>query len=262
VSVIELDDRSHERADRQAADTRKNKVLADAGVRLVRIPAGALPSEQALREMIDVDWESVIRTDGGHPAHFVAAGSDLQLAEEWGRVGEDPTIGLEESRRVETSGLKRGAMKIVFLGIVLVGGWFVVSRFLPYVVQRALQPLAVLHVAAASPPVARVIPAKSHIPVTSGAAGLSAEELAERRRAEIQAAAAVKKQKDLAWAAFYSAPASCEHPADWAAQVECGNRHMRAKKEFEMQWEIRHPVVDGTVGGVVPDNPAIGGLHR
>ena len=55
IAVIELDDRSHERADQQDADARKNKALADAGIRLVRIRAGTLPSEDALRALIDTD---------------------------------------------------------------------------------------------------------------------------------------------------------------------------------------------------------------
>ena len=55
AAVIELDDRSHRRADRQDADTRKNKALADAGIRLVRIPAGRLPSEDSLRALIDAN---------------------------------------------------------------------------------------------------------------------------------------------------------------------------------------------------------------
>jgi Protein of unknown function (DUF2726) len=40
VAVIELDDGSHRRRDRQYADARKAKTLVDAGVKLVRIPAG------------------------------------------------------------------------------------------------------------------------------------------------------------------------------------------------------------------------------
>ncbi len=50
VAVIELDDRSHRRPDRQAADGRKNKVLADAGLRLIRIPEGTVPSADRLKE--------------------------------------------------------------------------------------------------------------------------------------------------------------------------------------------------------------------
>jgi very-short-patch-repair endonuclease len=47
--VIELDDRSHRRADRQDADARKTKALEYAGLRLVRIPAGAQPSGKGRR---------------------------------------------------------------------------------------------------------------------------------------------------------------------------------------------------------------------
>jgi very-short-patch-repair endonuclease len=55
IAVIELDDRSHERGDRQDADARKNKALADAGIRLVRIPTGRLPTEHDLRKLVNAE---------------------------------------------------------------------------------------------------------------------------------------------------------------------------------------------------------------
>jgi hypothetical protein len=60
-------------------------------------------------------------------------------------------------------------------------------------------------------------------------------EFAWQKRIQLQAANVLQKKKDQAWAAFYSAPASCEHPIDWNAQVECGNQYMRAKKVFEQR---------------------------
>jgi hypothetical protein len=53
AAVIELDDLSHSRADRKWADARKSKVLADAGLRLVRIPAGTIPPLGKLRALIE-----------------------------------------------------------------------------------------------------------------------------------------------------------------------------------------------------------------
>jgi hypothetical protein len=53
VTVIEPDDRTHVWPKRKAADTRKNKALTDAGIRLVRIPAGRLPSQDTLRALVD-----------------------------------------------------------------------------------------------------------------------------------------------------------------------------------------------------------------
>lgn len=43
VAVIELDDATHEREDRQAADAKKDKALGDAGVQIVRWQAKAIP---------------------------------------------------------------------------------------------------------------------------------------------------------------------------------------------------------------------------
>jgi very-short-patch-repair endonuclease len=180
VAVIELDDRSHERADRQAADARKDKSLADAGIRLVRIPAGALPSEDTLRGLVD-DYKRVEEGSGEE--------IELRLAETVDTYSvETPLFRQRNDARAESREMKRIALKMALGGVLLIGGWFIYSQFLPFVVQRALQPLAVPHVA-------------SSLTTT----------LAERKRAEMQAIASSKKQKDLAWAAFYSAPASCEH---------------------------------------------------
>lgn len=82
--------------------------------------------------------------------------------------------------------------------------------------------------------------------------------MAAKKRAEVQAAVALQKRKDHAWAAVYSAPPSCEHPVDWNAQVECGNQFMRAKKRFEAQWAAEH-AAEQTTDAVVLDNGSIGG---
>jgi hypothetical protein len=47
----------------------------------------------------------------------------------------------------------------------------------------------------------------------------SANELGTRKQQELQAVNALQKKEDLAWAAFYSAPASCEHQPSWKDRV-------------------------------------------
>lgn len=49
VAVIELDDASHETADRQAADAKKDKALSSAGIRIVRWQAKSIPDEATIR---------------------------------------------------------------------------------------------------------------------------------------------------------------------------------------------------------------------
>ena len=247
VAVIELDDSSHESPVRQGADARKNKALADAGIRLVRIPAGALPSEDTLRGLVDEDK----RDEEGSREE-----TELRLAETVDTYPVETPLLRERNRaRSESRELKSIALKVICGAIVLVGGWFIYG-------QRALQPLAVPHVAASSSASTSASLAPSRIPIVSVAVGLTPEELAERKRAEMQAIATSKKQKDLAWAAFYSAPASCEHPVDWNAQVECGNQFMRAKKRFEVQWAAENASDQTPGAAVILENGSMGGSRK
>ena len=60
---------------------------------------------------------------------------------------------------------------------------------------------------------------------------------AEHRHAlELAAAAERQAAKERAWLEYYRAPADCEQPPSWEAQVECGNHYMRAKAEFDDRW--------------------------
>lgn len=52
VAAIELDDRTHERADRRKSDANKDAALESAGVRLLRISVGAIPSADELQERL------------------------------------------------------------------------------------------------------------------------------------------------------------------------------------------------------------------
>lgn len=256
VAVIELDDRSHERADRQAADARKNKALADAGIRLVRIPAGSLPSEGHLRGLVNVG-EAVVDASREE--------TELRLAETVDTDSVDTSaLGQSDYARAESRALRRIVLKAVLSGIVLVGGWFIYGQFLPFVVQRALQPLSVRHVIApAVQPSSGSTVTRAKVSPLPVIVGPSAETMAEEKRAGLQAAAAQQKRKDQAWAAIYWEPSSCEHPSDWAAQVECGNQYMRAKKRFEAQWMSQHTSDQATGAAlVVPGNGSMGGARK
>jgi hypothetical protein len=229
IAVVELDDRSHERADRRRTDARKNKALADAGIRLVRIPAGRLPSDDDLRTLVDAEGA----VEEGAQEETV-----LSLVETVDTYDEISAHGWRDGSNAESLELKRVVLKAVAVAILLLGGWFIFSQFLPAVVKQALQPLAIPRVRAASAPPSSIPVAPTRIPTTPTPviSGPSTEELAWRKRVQIQVANVLQIKKDQAWAAFYSAPASCEHPADWSAQVECGNQYMRAKKVFEQRW--------------------------
>ena len=51
VAVIELDDASHEKADRQTADAKKDKALISAGIRIVRCQVKSIPDEATIKTM-------------------------------------------------------------------------------------------------------------------------------------------------------------------------------------------------------------------
>ena len=257
VAVIELDDRSHERRDRQDADARKTKALVDAGLRLVRIPAGNLPSNEKLREIIGADRvPSGDRSENPKMHNFVAAEPELRLVGDWGGTHTGaPRVNHE---RAAMRALKAGVLKMVLAGIVIISGWFVYAQFIPAMVQRAFQPLVIEQIPNS--------PAVPHL-LSTGAPPLittvpTQQEWAEKRRAELRAAADLQRQKDHAWLAYYSAPASCEHPVDWNAQVECGNQYMRAKRDFEKQWLADHPSGESAGSTIVLDNGSIGGARK
>ena len=247
ITVIELDDRSHERADRQDADARKNKALADAGIRLVRVPAGTLPSEHALRALIETDEkvEKVIREE-----------TVLSLLEPVNTYEEAPMHAWRDNSSAESRELKQVVLKALALIVLLLGGWLIFSQLLPAAIKQAFQPLAMPRVRA--PSTLPIAVAPPQIPASPVLAGPTAAELATMKQQAFQVSNALQKKKDLAWAAFYTPPASCEHPDDWKAQVECGNQYMRAKKVFEQRWAEEHDAQ----AGVVLDNQSVGETRK
>jgi very-short-patch-repair endonuclease len=52
VAVIELDDATHERADRKVADEKKERALTAAGIHVIRWRAKLLPDEAAIRRAL------------------------------------------------------------------------------------------------------------------------------------------------------------------------------------------------------------------
>ena len=249
IAVIELDDRSHERADRQDADARKNKALADAGIRLVRIRAGTLPSEDALRALIDTDEqvEKVVQEE-----------TVLTLLEPVEAYEEAPMHAWRDDSSAESRELKQVVLKAVALVVLLLCGWLIFSQLLPAAIKVAFQPLAVPRAHSPLIPTRPVAVVPMAIPASPVVAGPTAAELPAMKQQAFQVANALQKKKDLAWAAFYTPPASCEHPADWTAQVECGNQYMRAKKVFEQQWGAEQ----GAQAGVVLDNRSVGETRK
>ena len=222
VAVIELDDPTHERADRQSADARKTKALTSAGLRLVRIPAGPVPSHEELQRLIR---DNDILSDGS----FMRS--------------NPPARGLDP----ESAAVRRSIVTLVVVAVVIAGGWMMYSQWLTRSVPRVLgaQPLALMSRLAPATP-APVRPGPAPAPPTPGAIRPTAAEQADAKRvaaqavlAAQQAADALAKRKERAWAASYVAPASCEHPPTWKDQVVCGNQYMRAKKEFEQRWQAQ-----------------------
>jgi hypothetical protein len=247
VTVIELDDRTHVWPKRKAADARKNKALADAGIRLVRIPAGRLPTMEKVRELLDAHRPLDDRTD---IPTLHAPEPELMLLEEV----DDPSLAVPMDRtESESQVLKQITLKIILSGVLIVAGWFVYSQFLGFANQPAFQLKTVRSNASSmAHTVPLITPTAAHV-TAAVAVQSSVNELAIQKQQALQAANALQRNKDQAWAAFYSAPASCEHPVDWTAQVECGNLYMRSKKRFEEQWATSQ----GTGAEVVLGNGSV-----
>ncbi|MFJ2989637.1 DUF2726 domain-containing protein [Collimonas sp. NPDC087041] len=59
VAAIEIDDKSHSRADRKKADATKNNAMQMAGIDLIRWSANALPSIEQIREIFPAVSQAV-----------------------------------------------------------------------------------------------------------------------------------------------------------------------------------------------------------
>jgi Protein of unknown function (DUF2726) len=209
--IIELDDSTHAPPDRQDADKRKTRAIEAAGMRLVRIPAGALPQIPELRRMIQ------------------------------GSRGQRPQVAAAPTAKV---GRIKPAAGYALIGILALCGCVMLYSRLPNSMSAPVPPARVIRPPAPvpSPPPAAAapsipLPAK---PSDSSASSQQTEQKqleAERASAAQQAHAALERRRQAAWAAYYQAPATCEHPPDWAEQVECGNQYIRAKREFDKRWQ-------------------------
>jgi Protein of unknown function (DUF2726) len=220
AAVIELDDSTHGRAIQRRRDAKKTKAVESAGIRMVRLPAGTIPTETELRQILS---EEICAT-GNFSAMGAATRSDAKSNDgvSW-----------------------RPIWNVAGIVVLIAAGWTIYSQLLPLLVSRAIGTQAV---ASMSRPTAASTASVEPAPVIPkrGAMHPGANEQLEAKQLEVQTALAAEqaaeaqaKQKRDAWTAYYAAPASCEHPAAWAEQVECGNQYMRAKKEFERQWQAR-----------------------
>jgi very-short-patch-repair endonuclease len=72
VAVCELDDRSHDGADRAAADARKSAALTAAGYRLIRVRVSKMPSVPELRALI-APTEAIVAAPADAPTRWKSA---------------------------------------------------------------------------------------------------------------------------------------------------------------------------------------------
>jgi very-short-patch-repair endonuclease len=68
VAVIELDDASHNRDDRRAADAKKDRALAAAGIHIIRWPAKAIPDEASIKAQLLTHFASEVSGATTEPA--------------------------------------------------------------------------------------------------------------------------------------------------------------------------------------------------
>lgn len=263
VAVIELDDRTHLIPRRQAADTRKTKALRDAGLRLVRIPAGPLPSENKLRELIE-GLHVPLASANMASLSFDVAGLDFRRACQGSPALTGPS-GVDDEKAVSYA-IQRGLLRLGIGVTALLGGWLLYALVMPRVVQHAFQNLAPKQVAAVAiaPQRSQLIPPVSVHTSTPVPLPQVPNQQASVTPQRDQAAATLEliREKQAAWNKYYQPPTSCDHPIDWSEQVECGNRYMRAKKSFDLQWAKDHPIVPPATSDGVFDSLSMRPVSR
>jgi hypothetical protein len=229
VAVIELDDPSHLGAERRSSDARKAFAVASAGLRLVRIGAGSLPAPPELRRQLELaevpEAAPPSVSSGAVPTAVPPPVPRPMWWPMWRPMG-------------------RAAVAAGFIGVAVVALAVVGARLL----YTRAHPVVGVHSASRSAPAAGrpVVPAVppavalAEIPVVEDPR--QAEQTraaAEKAALAQQAAVAQEKRKERAWTEFYKPDDSCEHPSDWAEQVECGNQYIRARRAFDKVWQLQ-----------------------
>jgi Protein of unknown function (DUF2726) len=187
VAVIELDDLSHMRPDRQNADQRKTRAVLSAGLRLVRIPAGPIPDGARLRQLVDA----------------VEAFTDVRQST------PKPAVSPRAAVPRHVFGL--------LIGVAAIAGAAVL-----FSAERDTSPKLSITPEAIGEPSVRQRKPKRVEP--------------ERKLATDEDAVALRTRKEAAWAAYYQPSISCENPPTQREKIECGNRYLSARREFEVQW--------------------------
>jgi hypothetical protein len=211
VAVIELDDTSHARSVRADADARKAIAVASAGLRMVRIDSGPLPAAVDLRRLLE---------GGGEDTGVVSAAAPA------------PVVPAPVTPAGGTPPWLRPAFAGGGVALAVCCGWLWYSHAYPV---RMVEPAPAPRAAAKLQ--SQAVVSLAEIPVVDVAEQAKRSRLAAQKAAAAQqAAVALEKRKERAWAAFFKPDDNCEHPVEWADQVECGNQYIRAKKAFEKQW--------------------------
>ncbi len=241
VAVVELDDRSHENPLRRAADARKTKALSDAGLRLVRIPAGPLPSVGRLREIMEEPLVLAGTSNDEHP--LALQESDFIAPVE----SSTPHHELVASAAIRSTLVKAavGAVVVIVMCLIYI-------QVVPHALQSTMELLGRRAVSAAR---ARMLQpmAPARVAPPPAMSARTRQDLESGKNSDFGVNRGTNRQKERDWAAYYQPPASCEHPGDWSAQVECGNMYMRARKAFEMQWSKSHGMTRQCHGSQCPD---------
>jgi very-short-patch-repair endonuclease len=219
VAVIELDDLSHADPHRQDADARKTKAVESAGLTFVRIPAGPIPSETDLRRVI----QPVVSVTQA----VAAAPTTLRAAD------------------AEKEAVRRAVVGLAVIVAIISAGWVIYFqlRTISAPTAAAVKSVAAMpRLAGQGTPMPEFRPGAAAIaPLATGprAAEQETEKQGKARAAFAaqQMAMETAKRKEKAWTSYYVTPASCEHPPAWKDQVDCGNQYIRAKREFEQEWQ-------------------------
>jgi hypothetical protein len=234
VAVIELDDLSPLGTDRRASDARKAFAVASAGLRLARIAAGPLPAPPELRRLVELT-ETAAAAPPSAPS-----GAALPAAH--------PDALAAAPRPMRRSAAAAGFLGAVVVALAVVGARLLYTRAHPVIsvdsaarsagaAERPAVPLGPALGPASGPAVPPAV-SLAEIPVVEDPEQAQrTRAAAERAAVAQQAAVAQEKRKERAWAEFYKADDSCEHPSDWAEQVECGNQYIRARKAFDKLWQ-------------------------
>lgn len=229
IAAVELDDKSHEKSEAIARDTKKTKNLEAAKIPLIRWHAEAMPELDTIRKAI-LNYNKDVEYHQLNPSEWFSQDEKEQF--------------LNHSKKQVNSFSFLAVIGVFLVAILVVGNNLLTTIFkAPALPDTQPQPTINSPSQLQTQPNSALqeLMAKQQQEIIAREEANKQKQLAQKQILQQQEENKVTKvneenQKEEAWNRFYKTPVDCTLETNI---VKCGNDYIRLRRKFEQDWEAQ-----------------------